>query len=91
MAADIRSVDPKGRITLPPGWANSTVQIEAVSEYAVVIRKVKVLPLGDDLPPLPHVQPLSDEDRQKFLAAIDNPPEPNAALRKLMGGGDAQD
>ncbi|MBN9118083.1 MAG: DUF1778 domain-containing protein [Planctomycetes bacterium] len=38
----------------------------------------------DDLPPLPHAQPLSDADRDLFLAVLDNPPAPNAALRKLM-------
>ena len=37
-----------------------------------------------ELPPLPHVQPLSDADRDLFLAILDNPPAPNAALRKLM-------
>ena len=51
------------------------------------IRKVKVVPLTEeDLPPLPHLQPLSDEDRDLFLAILDNPPTPNAALRKLMTG-----
>jgi hypothetical protein len=38
----------------------------------------------DELPPLPHVQPLSDADRDLFLAVLDNPPAPNAALRELM-------
>jgi hypothetical protein len=44
-----------------------------------------VVPLSEDeLPPLPHAQPLSDADRDLFLAVLDNPPEPNEALRKLM-------
>ncbi len=43
----------------------------------------------DDLPPLPHVKPLSDADRDLFLAILDNPPPPNAALRKLMRPDDA--
>jgi hypothetical protein len=38
----------------------------------------------EELPPLPHVQPLNDADRDLFLSVLDNPPEPNAALRKLM-------
>ncbi len=29
---------------------------------------------------------LSDEDRDAFLAALDNPPEPTEALKKLMRG-----
>jgi uncharacterized protein (DUF1778 family) len=37
-----------------------------------------------ELPPLPHVQPLIDADRDLFLAVLDNPPAPDAALRKLM-------
>ena len=46
------------------------------------------LPARDEeLPPLPHVQPLNDADRDLFLAVLDNPPAPNAALRKLMSGG----
>ena len=40
----------------------------------------------DELPPLPHVQPLIDADRDLFLSVLDNPPEPNAALNKLMSG-----
>jgi uncharacterized protein DUF1778 len=38
----------------------------------------------EELPPLPHAQPLSDADRDLFLAVLDNPPAPNDALRKLM-------
>ncbi|HYH64070.1 MAG TPA: DUF1778 domain-containing protein [Urbifossiella sp.] len=38
----------------------------------------------DELPPLPHLRPLSDRDRDMFLAVMANPPEPNEALKKLM-------
>jgi uncharacterized protein (DUF1778 family) len=37
---------------------------------------------------LPHVRPLSDTDRDLFLSIHDNPPPPNAALRKLMSSDD---
>lgn len=37
-----------------------------------------------ELPPLPHLRPLSDRDRDMLLAALENPPEPNEALKKLM-------
>jgi uncharacterized protein (DUF1778 family) len=47
-----------------------------------------VVPEADDLPPLPHGRPLSDADRDLFLAILDNPPAPNAALRKLMSSAD---
>lgn len=30
---------------------------------------------------------LSDRDRDAFLSALDHPPEPNEALRRLMTGG----
>jgi uncharacterized protein (DUF1778 family) len=82
---DVRVTDNKARLTLPKGFANSTVLIEVVSETELIVRKAKVVPLAEEeLPPLPHVQPLSDADRDLFLAVLDNPPEPNAALRKLM-------
>ena len=86
--SDVRVTDSKARLTLPKGFANSTVLVEVVSDTELVIRKAKVVPLseGDELPALPHVQPLSDADRDLFLAVLDNPPEPNAALRKLMSG-----
>jgi uncharacterized protein (DUF1778 family) len=82
---DVRVTDSKGRLTLPKGFANATVLVEVVSDTEIIIRKAKVVPLSEEeLPPLPHVQPLSDADRDLFLAVLDNPPAPNAALRKLM-------
>ena len=82
---DIRLTDSKARLTLPKGFANSTVLIEVVSDTEIIVRKAKVVPLSEEeVPPLPHVQPLSDADRDLFLAVLDNPPAPNAALRKLM-------
>jgi hypothetical protein len=44
----------------------------------------------EELPPLPHAQPLSDADRDLFLAVLDNPPAPNEALRKLMSPDNAK-
>jgi hypothetical protein len=83
---DVRVTDNKARLTLPKSFANSTVLVEVVSDSEVVIRKAKVVPLSEseDLPPLPHTKPLSDADRDLFLAVLDNPPPPNTALRKLM-------
>jgi uncharacterized protein (DUF1778 family) len=87
-AADVRVTDSKARLTLPRAFANSTVLIEVVSDVEIVIRKAKVVPLSpeDELPQLPHVQPLSDADRDLFVSILDNPPPPNDALRKLMRG-----
>jgi hypothetical protein len=86
--SDVRVTDSKARLTLPKGFANSTVLVEVVNDNELVIRKAKVVPLAesDELPALPHVQPLSDTDRDLFLSVLDNLPEPNAALRKLMSG-----
>jgi hypothetical protein len=83
---DVRVTDSKARVTLPKAFANSTVLVEVVSDTEIIIRKAKVVPLSeaDELPPLPHVQPLSDADRDLFLAVLDNPSPPNDALRKLM-------
>jgi hypothetical protein len=85
---EIRESDNKGRITLPKGFANSTLLVEVVSDKELVIRKAKVVPLGpdEDLPPLTTLKPLSDRDRDAFLAALDNPPPPNEALKRLMSG-----
>ena len=86
---EIRETDSKGRVTLPKPFANSTLLIEIVSDVELVIRKAKVVPLDSDeeqLPPLTTLKPLSDRDRDAFLAALDNPPPPNEALKRLMSG-----
>lgn len=82
---DVQFTDSKARLTLPKEFANSAVLIEVVSAAEIVVRKADGVAFSEEeLPPLPHVQPLSDTDRDLFLAVLDNPPPPNAALRKLM-------
>jgi hypothetical protein len=86
MALDTRSTDAKGRISLPRAFANATVIIEQISENELRIRKARVIP-EDELrfsEETPIV--LSDRQRARFLRALDNPPEPNAALVRLMAG-----
>jgi hypothetical protein len=89
LTTELRETDTKARITLPKGFANSTVLIEVVNDVELVIRKAKVVPLKpfeeyhfieDD----PIV--ISDEGRAQFFAALENPPPPNEALKKLMAG-----
>lgn len=64
---------------------NDNERKENVTSSAAEVTPEMVVPLSEEeLPPLPHVQPLSDVDRDLFLAVLDNPPAPNAALRKLM-------
>jgi hypothetical protein len=90
---EIRESDGKGRITLPKGFANSTLLVEVVSDKELVIRKAKVVPLADDeedLPPLPFVAPLSDEDRDLFIAVLDNPPPPTDSLKRALAAAKAR-
>lgn len=86
MGADTRSTDAKGRISLPKAFANATVIIEQVSETELRIRKARVVPedeirFAEEAPIV-----LSDRDRRQFLQALDEPPKPNAPLRRLMTG-----
>jgi hypothetical protein len=81
------TTDEKARITLPKNFANSTVLVEQVSDTELRIRKGRVIP-EDDLPFLEEaMSPLSDRDRDVFLALLDNPPPPNDALRRLLSSG----
>ena len=81
-----KSTDSKGRVSLPKAFANTTVIIEQVSESELRIRKARVIPedeirFSEESPII-----LSDEERERFLRALDHPPEPQAALRRLMAG-----
>ena len=80
MDAETRTTDSKGRVSLPKAFANSTVIIEQVSETELRVRKARVVP-EDDLR-FSEESPLvlSDRDRDRFLEALEHPPEPNAAL-----------
>ena len=82
METAIRTADSKGRIVLP-GFANATVIIEAVSDTEYRIRKARVIP-EDDLrfPEEDMPVELSERDAKKFLETLENPPKPNAALRR---------
>jgi Protein of unknown function (DUF1778) len=86
MALETTSTDAKRRISLPKAFANVTVIIEQVNENELRIRKARVIP--EDEPRFVEEAPivLSDRDRQKFFQALDHPPKPNAALKRLMAG-----
>jgi hypothetical protein len=84
MGLETRSTDAKGRVSLPKAFANATVIIEQVNENELRIRKARVIP-EDELrfsEEVPIV--LADRERERFLRALDQPPKPNAALRRLM-------
>jgi uncharacterized protein (DUF1778 family) len=82
MKTETRTTDAKGRVTLPKSFFNSAIIIEHLSETELRIRKARVIP--EDEIRFREESPLvlSDRDRDLFLAALDNPPKPNAALRK---------
>jgi hypothetical protein len=78
----IRIADSKGRVCLP-GFANSAVVIEAVSENEYRVRKARVIPEDELRFPeedLPLV--LSERDAEIFVDALLNPPKPNAVARR---------
>lgn len=81
LAPEIRVTDSKARLTLPRAFANSTLLLEVRDDNEIVIRKARVVPLGEGQP---QTIALSDRDWEQFMAALDDPPEPNAELKKLM-------
>lgn len=85
MTIETRTADAKGRVCLPKEFANATVIIERVSETELRIRRARIVPeeeirFSEEKPLV-----LSDRDRDRFLKALDNPPKPNAALRRAAG------
>lgn len=77
-----RFTDKKARLILPARFANSAVLIEEISETELRVRKAAIVP-EDELPfSEEHRPPLSDEDRDFFLALLANPPAANAQLKK---------
>lgn len=88
----LRESDSKGRVTLPRGFAKSPLLIEVVSDVELIIRKANVVPMRPvEDPTFAEERPiaLSGEDRDAFLAALDRPPPPNEALKRLLA--DAKD
>ncbi|HEY1376533.1 MAG TPA: DUF1778 domain-containing protein [Gemmataceae bacterium] len=76
-----RTTDAKARVSLPKSFANTRVVIEEVSDTEVRIRKARVVP-EDDLPFEEALRPLSDRDRDVFLALLDRPPKPTPTFRR---------
>jgi len=84
MAPLTRATDRKAGVCLPQSFANAIVIIEQVSDTELRIRKAEVIP-EDELPFREEVTtPLSDQDRDLFLALLDNPPPANEALKKAV-------
>jgi hypothetical protein len=84
MHTETRIADAKGRVLLSNKLANETLLVEQVSDNEYRVRVAKVIPV-DEIPFLEEaLAPLSDTDRDIFLALLDSPPGPNEALRKAM-------
>ncbi len=81
MDAETRTTDAKGRVSLPKGFANSTVIVEQVSDSEVRIRKAVVIPEDEVRFYEQTATPLSDRDRDAFLSLLDSPHVPNESLR----------
>jgi uncharacterized protein (DUF1778 family) len=78
----VRTADKKARISLPAAFANATVIIEQVSDTELRIRKAQVVPEDEYRFAEETVTPLSDRDRDRFLAMLDNPPAANEAFHR---------
>jgi hypothetical protein len=73
-------------VSLPKAFANATVIIEQLNENELRIRKARVIPEDEIRFSEEALVGLSDRERERFLQALDQPPKPNAALRRLMAG-----
>jgi hypothetical protein len=82
MPAETRTTDAKARLVLPKAFANSTVIVEQVSDSELRIRRAKVIAEDELAFPEQSTSPLSDRDRDRFLAILANPPAPTPALKK---------
>jgi hypothetical protein len=83
MASLTRITDPKARVSLPKGFANSTVIIEQISDIELRIRKAGA-PEHQTLFAEDSREPLSNRDRDIFLALLDKPPAANRALVRAV-------
>jgi hypothetical protein len=84
MGSDTRTTDSKARISLPKTFANSTVLVEQISDNEVRIRKAVVVPEEEYRFWEEARAPLTNADRDAFLALLANPPAPNEALRRAV-------
>jgi Protein of unknown function (DUF1778) len=82
MAIHTRTTDAKGRVSLPKDFANATVIIEHLNETELRIRKARIVPEDELRFREENPTALSNEARDRFLQLLDNPPKPNATLRR---------
>jgi hypothetical protein len=84
MATLTRTTDDKARVSLPRSFANATVLIQEISETELLIRKAQVIP-EEEIGYAEDTQTtLTERDRDRFLALLDEPPAPSPALKKAV-------
>ena len=71
---NIRQVDGKGRVTLPPGFANCVVLVEQVDENTLILRKARVVPMGRDVL-------VSVDDTPALAEVLSRPPQPENVFK----------
>ena len=82
MHTETRTTDAKARLVLPKAFANATVIIEHVSDTELRVRRAKVVAEDELLFAEESASPLTDRDRDRFLALIEKPAAPTPALKK---------
>lgn len=82
MRAETRTTDAKARLVLPKTFANATVIIEQESDTELRVRRAKVIAEDEIAFAEESATPLSNRDRDRFLALIWNPPAPTPALKR---------
>lgn len=83
LLTEIRVTDSKARLTLPRAFASATLLLEIRGDNEIVIRRAKVIPVGDE-GAQPERITLTERGWAAFAAAIENPPKPNVELKKLF-------
>jgi len=84
MHVETRTADSKGRVLLSNKLANATLLVDQVSDTEYRVRLAKTIPVDEIMFPEETLKPLSDRDRDIFLAILEDTTPPNEALRKLM-------
>jgi hypothetical protein len=84
MTTVTRTTDTKARVTLPRGFANSTVIVEQISDTEVRIRKAQVVPEDEVRFAEEMRTPLSAGDYDQLVELINNPPDPPEALLRMV-------
>ncbi|HLQ43126.1 MAG TPA: DUF1778 domain-containing protein [Planctomycetaceae bacterium] len=79
-----RQTDPRARVSLPKDFASTKVIIERVGDGELRIRLAEV----DDETPVTFLEEvprrLSVRDTKRLIELLENPPPPNAALKKAI-------